>query len=69
MPYLPDKMPSSITVKTGQAYPQDRDNEAIIWKMNPLVVPQPVSNSHLSSYILICYTAVFSRSPRNAPPH
>ena len=68
MPYLPDKMPSSITVKTGQAYPQDRDNEAIIWKMNPLVVPQPVSNSHLSSYILICYTAVFSVATQRSSP-
>ena len=33
-----DKMASSITVKTGQAYPEDRVNEASIWKMNPLVV-------------------------------
>ena len=30
MPYLLDKMASSITVKTGQAYPEDRVNEASI---------------------------------------
>ena len=28
-----------ITVKAGQAYPQDSINELIIWKMKPLVVP------------------------------
>ena len=28
-----------ITVKAGQAYPQDSINELIIWKMNPLVIP------------------------------
>ena len=30
MPYLLDKMASSITVKTGHAYPEDRVNEASI---------------------------------------
>ena len=28
----------TITVKPGQAYPQDSINEFIIWKLNPLVV-------------------------------
>ena len=31
--------PFYITVKAGQAYPQDSITELIIWKMNPLVVP------------------------------
>ena len=38
MPFLLDKMLSSITVKTSRAYPQDHVNEAIIWNVNPLVV-------------------------------
>ena len=30
MPYLLDKMLSSITIKTSRAYPQDHVNETII---------------------------------------